>query len=228
MQPTWQSDCGTVSLYWADCLDVLPQLSGVDAVVTDPPYGVGFKGKTTKHTHRTEDGYESGVDDETIGPRVVAECVKLFGRAVVTPGVRNAFNYPHPAEIGGVFCPSGAGLGRWGFIGTHPILYYGKCPYLAAGRGHRPNSFSSFARQEPNGHPCPKPVEWMEWLVKKATANEEETVLDPFTGSGTTGVACVKTNRRFIGIEKEKKYFDIAVERISAELSRMPLLEGVS
>ncbi len=42
-------------------------------MVTDPPYGVGFKGKTTKHTHRTEDGYESGVDDETIGPRVVAE-----------------------------------------------------------------------------------------------------------------------------------------------------------
>jgi DNA modification methylase len=51
------------------------------------------------------------------------------------------------------------------------------------------------------------------------------SVLDPFMGSGTTGVACVRTGRKFIGIEKEPKYFDIAVKRIEAELSRMPLFE---
>ena len=52
-----------------------------------------------------------------------------------------------------------------------------------------------------------------------------QTILDPFMGSGTTGVACVRTGRRFIGIEKEPKYFAIAVKRIEAELNRFPLLE---
>ena len=54
---------------------------------------------------------------------------------------------------------------------------------------------------------------------------DAETILDPFMGSGTTGVACVRTDRRFIGIEKEPKYFAIAVKRIEAELNRFPLIE---
>ena len=83
--------------------------------------------------------------------------------------------------------------------------------------GHRPNSFSSFATEPPNGHPCPKPLEWMEWLVLKSSPFENETILDPFAGSGTTGVACIRTERRFIGIEKEPKYFEIACKRIERE-----------
>ncbi len=203
---------GPCRLILADCLDVLPTLSGVDAVVTDPPYGVNFQGKNTKHTKRENDGYEAG-DDASIGPKVVARCVESWRAVVYAPAV-NLWDYPPATEVGSAFCPSGAGLGRWGFIGTHPILYYGKCPYLASRRGHRPNSFRSFATQEPNGHPCPKPVEWMEFAVEKASADEGETVLDPFMGSGTTGVACIRTGRRFIGIEKEPKYFDIACKRI--------------
>lgn len=74
-------------------------------------------------------------------------------------------------------------------------------------------------------HPTQKPTGLIEYLVGR---HEAATVLDPFMGSGTTGIACIRKERRFIGIEKEKKYFDIAVDRISAELSRMPLLEGVS
>jgi DNA modification methylase len=76
-------------------------------------------------------------------------------------------------------------------------------------------------------HAAEKPVDLMGHLTE-LVAPDGGVVLDPFAGSGTTGVACVKNGRRFIGIEKEKKYFDIAVERISAELSRMPLLEGVT
>ena len=216
MEPTWERE--GIKLYLGDCLEVLPTLGKVDAVVTDPPYGVGFNGKNTKHTQRLSDGYIGG-DDEQIGPKAVAECVKIATVTLVTPGVRCAFDYPKPDEIGGVYCPSGAGLGRWGFIGIHPILYYGKCPYLKNRMGHRPNSFSSFSTQEPNGHPCPKPIEWMLWLVEKASPFTEETILDPFMGSGTTGVACVKLGRKFIGIEKEPKYFEIAVKRIERALS---------
>ena len=71
-----------------------------------------------------------------------------------------------------------------------------------------------YARQNGN-HPTQKPIALLEYLIRTYT-NEGETVLDFTAGSGSTGVACVNTNRNFIGIEKEKKYFDIASERIAA------------
>ena len=67
--------------------------------------------------------------------------------------------------------------------------------------------------REANGHPCPFPEELPLRCIEAVTA-ENDTVLEPFLGSGTTGVACIKTCRNFIGIEKEPKYFDIAVSRI--------------
>ena len=72
-------------------------------------------------------------------------------------------------------------------------------------------------------HPHEKPVSLMAELIDKVPSGI--TILDPFMGSGTTGVACARTGRRFIGIEKEPKYFDIAVKRIEAELNRFPLFE---
>lgn len=63
-------------------------------------------------------------------------------------------------------------------------------------------------------HPCQKPIQLLEWLIKSYT-NENDTVLDNTMGSGSTGVACINTNRKFIGIEKDKKYFDIAYNRIN-------------
>jgi hypothetical protein len=133
---------------------------------------------------------------------------------VLTRGAGFNHDYPAADEIGGVFCPSGAGLGKWGFTCFHPILYYGKCPYLAAGMGHRPNGFSSVETAEKNGHPCPKPLGWMRWLVKKATL-PGELVLDPFAGSGTTGVAALLEGRRAVLIEKEPAYCDIARRRVA-------------
>jgi len=79
----------------------------------------------------------------------------------------------------------------------------------------------------PGKHPCEKPVAMMEHIVA-ASSREGGVVLDPFMGSGTTGVACVKTGRRFIGVELERKYFDIAVGRIEAALAdRAALLPGM-
>jgi len=81
-------------------------------------------------------------------------------------------------------------------------------------------------------HPTQKPVDLMEWLVY-TYSNENETVLDPFMGSGTTGVACVNTERRFIGIEKDRKYFEMACQRIekairdqSSKLFSVPKFES--
>jgi len=213
---------GPVTLYHGDCLELLPHLPRVDAVVTDPPYGVDFHGKNTKHTKRYADGY-SGGDSDSVGPKAIRWFVSVGIRCVVTPGIALAFDYPKPADIGAVYCPSGAGLGRWGFVGVHPILYYGKCPYLQNGMGHRPNSFSSFATADKNGHPCPKPEEWMEWLVRKASAFDGELIVDPFTGSGTTAIACIRNEKRFIGIERESEYLDIAAARCDRELDQKRL-----
>ena len=73
----------------------------------------------------------------------------------------------------------------------------------------------SNANQKAKQHPTEKPVDLMEWIVKTYT-NENEIVLDNTMGSGTTGLACIKTNRQFIGIEKEKQYYDVAVRRLSS------------
>jgi len=204
---------GDATLYLGDCLEILPTLEPVDALVTDPPYGVDFKGKATKYTRATKDfpgGYVGG--DSDVGPGAVEKYLALAERGVVFPGARLMFEYPKPYEIGCVYCPSGAGLGRWGFTVQHPMLFYGKgLPHTRQG----PSGFESFDVAKEDRHPCPKPVRWMEWAVKKCTL-EGHVVLDPFMGSGTTGVACANLGRKFIGIEIEPKYFDIACERIEA------------
>ena len=71
-----------------------------------------------------------------------------------------------------------------------------------------------FVKRQTGEHPTQKPVELMEYLIKTYT-NENEIVMDNTMGSGTTGLACLKTNRQFIGVEKEKQYYDVAVRRLS-------------
>ena len=80
-----------------------------------------------------------------------------------------------------------------------------------------PTTILKFASEGKTIHPTQKPVALMEYLIKTYT-NENETVLDFTMGSGTTGVACANTNRKFIGIERDDKYFDISVKRIKGEL----------
>jgi DNA modification methylase len=95
-----------------------------------------------------------------------------------------------------------------------PILYYGKNPKSVTKSGA-----SSVWRMHDRDkeikalHPCPKPLKFITWAVDKVSL-EGETVLDPFMGSGASGVACVNLNRKFIGIEIEERYFDVACKRI--------------
>jgi DNA modification methylase len=189
------------TLYLGDCLEIMPTLERVDAVVTDPPYGVGFE-------------YEGFEDTPEYIQNVVVEAVKVSiaksWRVVATTGNKCAWLYPKPDDIGVWFNPAGTGFGRWGFNLAHLILYYGKDP--------KPRTSASSItglhdRAENVGHPCTKPMPFMRWLVNKASL-EGETILDPFMGSGTTGVACANLCRKFIGIEIEPKYFDIACFRI--------------
>jgi DNA modification methylase len=212
-----------ITIYHGDCrawVDSAPECFRVDVVVTDPPYGVEFGGKNTKHTTRRNNGYLGG-DDGDVGPAVVGRLILAATRAAVFPGCRGMFKYPEPEDIGCVYCPSGAGIGRWGFTCIHPILFYGKRPSNAL----FPCSMMSFATSEANGHPCPKPEEWMRWLIK-LTSLDTDTILDPFMGSGTTLRAAKDLGRRAIGIEIEEKYCEIAAKRLSQEVLDFQGVQG--
>lgn len=227
MTPYYEQD--GITIYHGDARDVLSKIDHYDAIVTDPPYGVSFDGKNTKHTTRRDDGYTLIEDtpeyvEFVIVPIVCGE-VKRGNRVVLTPGIRNMFVYPKPDGVGTIFYPSGAGLGRWGFTCSQPIFYYGKDPYLATGKGHRPDSLSSTESAPTNGHPCPKPIKVMRWLVNKASL-PGETILDPFMGSGTTLRAAKDLGRKAIGIEISEEYCSIAVKRL--QQSVLPLGEPQS
>ncbi len=216
---------GDCTLYLGDCREILPLLPRVDAVVTDPPYGIGLTKKTSDFrgskwfdagkSLEASTAYRDDVEHVTeLVREAIPAALRQASRGVVFSGPAMLMRYPEPASIGSVFTPNGAGRTAWGFQCTHPVLFYGKDPFLQDGKGGRPNSFRD---EQPNreviDHPCPKPLSWMRWAVARGT-RLGEVILDPFMGSGTTGVACVKLGRKFIGIEIDSGYFEIACKRI--------------
>ena len=212
-------------LYRGDCLEVLPTLGKVDAVVTDPPYGV-MLGKKANNQRFDRMQYESFDDTPENVQIVCVPAVKLAleksARGLVTPGVKNMWLYPKPSHVGAAYYPCATGCNSWGFSNWQPLFYYGKDPF--GGKGSLHDSFRSTEPSEKNGHPCPKPIGQMQWMVKRVSV-PNETIIDPFMGSGTTGVACVNLGRKFIGIELEPKYFDIACKRIEKAISDQRLLD---
>jgi DNA modification methylase len=144
----------------------------------------------------------------------------------MTPGNRCMWMYPKPDDVGIWYNPASTNRGRWGFSFANAfIFFYGNDPHNV-GRGMRPNSLSGACDPVDDiDHPCPKPLLFTKWLVGRASAGGGETVLDPFMGSGTTGVACMNLGRKFIGIEIEPKYFDIACKRIEQAQKQGRLFE---
>lgn len=225
MKPYYEDEW--VTLYHADCREVLPQVSA-DVAVTDPPYGIGLIQKTSavpvvgkKNRRPVETASVTYDDDPQAVRKLVGEVMPLMlsrvDRAVVFPGPASLWAYPEPTAIGCVFTPNGAGRSPWGFQCMHPVLFYGRDPYLVDGRGSRPNSMRT---EQPNkekiDHPCPKPLRWMTWAVARAS-REGETVIDPFAGSGTTLVAAKALGRKSIGVELEERYCELAVQRLAQQ-----------
>lgn len=206
---------GKTTLYLGDCRDILPTLPKVDAVITDPPYGVncgsGTLGKASKKTKYTAPFHDTPENVEHAIVPAIAFALSIAKRGAITPGNPCLWLYPKPDDIGAIYQPATTGLNKWGRETTQPVLFYGKDP--RAGLTIQPKHYISTVRADDNGHPCPKPLGLMLWLVNRASLTGE-TVLDPFMGSGTTGVACINLARDFVGIEIEPKYFDIACRRI--------------
>lgn len=206
---------GNAELWLGDCREVLPLLPKVDAVITDPPYGLGGSSGTI-NTLRAKAVYSNGLTDtlddvrNIYVPAIVA-ALAIAKRGAVTPGTPHSFEYPKPDDIAAIIQPAVKGMSKWGRPTWQPVLLYGRDP--RCGLTIKPLTFRSTGQHEKSAHPCPKPTDIMQWLVDRASL-PGETVLDPFMGSGTTGVACMDQERMFVGIEIDPAYFDIACRRI--------------
>ena len=222
---------GDATLYLGDCLDILPTLGPVDAVVTDPPYGVNIGHHGSANETRgwlAKAAYESYEDTlenlRSIVVPAIRKSLEVSKRAVVFAAGSRMWEFPVPDAVGCVYIAAGMGRNCWGFQTVAHYMLYGKAPIL--NKGARPMSFASNESAEDNGHPVPKPIGWMLRLVSLASV-EGHTILDPFMGSGTTGVACARLGRKFIGIEIEPRYFDIACKRIKREYDQLALFPPV-
>lgn len=194
-----------VTLYHGDARDLLP-LMRADLILTDPPYANGTE-------------YASYHDDEAGLRELIAALFPLVTeRALITPGVANMHLYPRPRWTLAWVTPAGAGSGPWGFSCWQPVLAYGSDPYLAAGKGRKPDMLIRTETSEPSPHPCAKPIDVWRWLLMRGSLDARDVVLDPFAGAGTTLRAAKDCGRRAVGIELEERYCEAAASRLCQEV----------
>jgi DNA modification methylase len=207
-------------LILGDCREILPTLPKVDAVVTDPPYGISWKRGMYGISWKRGVPHDGIANDEDTSARdellaMIAVPAIVFGSfyAAYPEHLKQILVWHKPPDSGVI--GSVTGFRR----DAEPIFLVGKWPIRTV---EVSSIFRTLRGQvgitTETGHPHTKPLELMEALVRLVPGR---TILDPFMGSGTTGVAAVKLGRKFIGIEIEPKYFDIACRRIE-EASKQP------
>lgn len=207
---------GNATLYLGDCREILPTLGRVDAVVTDPPYGINWNPK-----RKRANGFLKGIrlidrNFEPIeGDNKPFDPSELLGLAdqIILWGA-NHYSDKLPSSSRWLLWDK-----RCGVTPDHQAdCEMAWCSFPGVARIHR-QLWRGIAREGSENiaiagdklHPNQKPVALMGWAIKFTTG---DIILDPFMGSGTTGVAAVRLGRKFIGIEIEPKYFDIACRRI--------------
>lgn len=202
---------GLATLHLGDCRDILSALGKVDAVVTDPPYGIGITRSNRLAVSRGMGG--KSWDDETPDATFLERLVGMAPQSIIWGG--NYFQLPT----------------------TRCILVWDK---QNDGRDFADlemawtniDAVARIYRLRPMGmddgkvHPTQKPVRLMKWCLSKL--DNPETILDPFAGSGSTGVAAVQMGRKFIGIERDPDYFDIACRRIEQAQRQSDLFIGAA
>ncbi len=194
---------GDCELYLGDCRDILPTLGKVDAVITDPPYGIGVTnmrlGNGKQIIYRGNSEW-----DKPLNPEYITEIVRISKQTIIWGG-----NY---------FAEYLTNSRCWLVWDKHTgANSFADCELAWTNLNKVVKKFDrswvgANAKDTPmRVHPTQKPIELMRWCIEMV---EGDTILDPFMGSGTTGVAAVQMGRKFIGIEREPKYFEIACRRI--------------
>jgi len=211
IKPYYTSKLGT--LYNCDCLDILPEIEQVDLCLTDPPYGINYQ------SNRRAERYDKIANDTTIDitDKIIEWCFQsVTGASYVFARWDMIYTIPKPKSLI-VWVKNNWTSGdleheharQW-----EAILFY-------KGKNHkfldkRPCDIIYNDKTLNELHPTEKPVN----LIKKMLMWHDGLVLDPFLGSGTTAIAAEDLNRRWIGIEKEEKYCELASKRIEQFLSQ--------
>jgi site-specific DNA-methyltransferase (adenine-specific)/modification methylase len=203
-------EIGNATLILGDCMDVLPTLPKVDLCLADPPYGIGAAKVNAHSSIRDNATWEhKDWDDKTPSAYLIARVIASANLCFIWGG--NYFALP----------PSAGWL-----VWSHPEAETGfslaqvELCWTNMGFAAR---CKTLPRRDGNQHPTQKPVALMAWCIEQA--GNPETILDPFMGSGTTGVAAIQLGRKFIGIEREERYFDIACKRIEQAVAQGQLFE---
>lgn len=195
---------GNAELYCGDCAVILPQLEPVDLILTDPPYGINWKPRVN---HQDQQWLDVEIDIRILAGR---------GRWLCVWGGNYYADKLPASEAWRIWLKRPAGF-------DDDPRTYSPCELAWTNYGGKPKIKTHVwdggkrqgkAENRTFCHPAQKPVEVMEWCLYQCP-DEPQTICDPFMGSGTTGVAAMNLEKRFIGIERERKYFDIACERIS-------------
>jgi DNA modification methylase len=212
---TWERvQIGDATLYLGDCRHVLP-LVQADAVVVDPPYGIGEAAGKNASRGKLAVSKDYGNDDWDNEP-VEADLIDLMRRTA-----------RHCIMFGGNFypCPAASCWLIWDKINGDSDFADCEMAWTNLPGAVRRLRFMwngmLRAHGEPRGdHPTQKPVGVMRWCISHLP-DDVKVICDPMMGSGTTGVAAIQMGKSFVGIERELRYFDIACRRI-AEAKRQP------
>lgn len=201
----------TVQLFLGDCLEILPTLGKIDAVVTDPPYGIGdvWKGGGSHGwaSALAQTPQRNEWDAQPISQSHIDALLSVGSQHIIWGG--NYFSLP---------------CSRCWFVWNKPERGFSlaECELAWTDFDNVARVFDCRRSDYGREHPTQKPVDLMMWCVEKTKG---ATILDPFMGSGTTGVAAVRLGRNFIGIEKDPGYFAIAKRRIDEALAQPALFQ---
>lgn len=209
---------GNATLYLGDCLDILPTLPKVDAVITDPPFGVGnFVQVTGRKTGRRESRGQSVEWNESGPPPELFDWLRRLSKHRIIWGA-NFFNCFEPRG-GAIVWDKAQGMPNFSKADIASCTHFQKTEIVRI-----PWTNFTVTHRAETDHPCERPVDLYEWCIDYLP-ERVESILDPYLGSGSCGVAAVRMGRAFIGIEREPKYFDIARRRIEQAQAQAQLFE---
>lgn len=209
-------------IYLGDCLEVMKEIpdKSIDLVLTDPPYGLGRNNhENNKSRFKLADPTDFGIvdwDNSPPGNKYFKEMIRISKNQIIFGG--NFFNLP-PSSCWIVWDKDRSG----DFADCE--LAWTSFPSAVRKVKFRWNGMlqENMAKKEERYHPTQKPVELFKWILEKYS-KPGEIICDPFLGSGTTAIACMKLQRQFIGIEKEPKYYEIALSRIKPWMEQRRLI----
>lgn len=203
---------GPVRLIRGDCTLIAPTLEGVDAVITDPPYGIQAAKAKAHSSIRDSDAVPEAAWDDCRPPEAFLRSIANIGSVQAIWG-GNYFADCLPASSGWLVWRKPEA--ETGFSLADVELCWTSLQFAARTR--------TFPRRDGNQHPTQKPVALMSWCMDMAKVQPGQLILDPYMGSGTTLIAAIRTGRRAIGIEIDERHFRTAVERVRRELDQFTL-----